>query len=89
MNPPPVAPFTTSESPAVVDLDTVDIILTLPHSAPGSFIMNRSFRQARLTTGKLAYVIFGSLEDSGVYYNWLVFSLIPLLLSNSSLQAIG
>jgi hypothetical protein len=75
------------DSTAVTDVDGADAMAqSLPHSA--AFVIDRSFRQARSVTGKLAYVIFG-LEDSGIYYNWCVCSLIPLLIPNPSLQAIG
>jgi hypothetical protein len=37
-----------------------------------AFVPDRFFRQARSASGKLAYVIFGFEESSGVYYNWCV-----------------
>lgn len=39
---------------------------------PIAFAPNRFFRQARSTSGKLAYVVFGITADCGVYYNWYV-----------------
>jgi hypothetical protein len=37
-----------------------------------AFVPDRLFRQARSTSGKVAYVIFGITESSGIYYNWCV-----------------
>jgi hypothetical protein len=37
-----------------------------------ALVPDRFFRQARSTSGKLAYVVFGSGESSGVYNNWCV-----------------
>lgn len=46
----------------------------IPEATP--FVPDRYFRQARSTSGKLAYVIFGTTERCGVYFNWCVQCLI-------------
>jgi hypothetical protein len=48
-----------------------------------AFVLDRSVRQARSTSGKLVYVVFGSDDGNGLYYNWYVYCVIlpyPLLM---------
>jgi hypothetical protein len=58
-----------------------------------AFVPDRFFRQARSASGKLAYVIFGASESSGVYYNWCVkcpfMSTAPDLFIQASSQALS
>lgn len=50
-------------------------------------VPDRFFRQVRSSSGKLAYVIFGIEESSGVYYNWCVKCQIITSIPDSLVQA--
>ena len=63
------------ESSTLVD----NVVKKLPeeehaHNETTPYVPNRLFRQAPSTNGKVAYVIFGVTESSGVYHNWSVYS---------------